>query len=183
MKELSKGKNMDLIKFVTDLSWSYCGGKRQDDQYYIELEHYSPLGEDVIDCIWFKEEKAESFLEGRKAYQEDAREKYLEDAELYIKERPKGTEGFSVRELIDDADGKTKQLDDFVEEAQNLYNRIHIIEEREEFIGQIIDIFEDHLFGDTGKAVIVGKKYDTIANELAKMLYRWKVFDSVRIEQ
>ena len=119
---------MKLEEFVEQLEWK-CFIVKQDGRYYAELEHYSPLGEDVIDVIWFDEQTVESFIEGLEECRNNTDEKYQEDAELYIKERPRGTENFSIRELIDDADAKVEQFNDFVDETKKLYNEVNGIDD------------------------------------------------------
>lgn len=51
-------------------------------------------------------------------------------------------------------------------------------EDKEEFIGQIIDIFEDFLetAGSEEDAVIVGKDYEQLKKALTKMAKNWKIF-------
>ena len=120
---------MKLKEFAEKLSWN-CFIHKQDGQYCAEIEHSSPLGEDVIDIVWFKKPTIKSFIEGLEQYQSCAEETYMEDAELYICHRPRGTEGLSMRQLLYDADAKVEQFNGFVEETKKLYNRINGIEDK-----------------------------------------------------
>ena len=107
---------MLLEDLLNELQWG-SNIQKQDNQYYVELEHWSPLGEDVIDVIWFKEKTVESFLEALEEYKENIQERYMEDAELYIAERPRGTEEFSAKELIEDAEDKIKEFEEYYSKA------------------------------------------------------------------
>ena len=107
---------MLLQDLLNELEWNYSIQK-QDDQYYVELEHWSPLGEDVIDVIWFDEKTVDSFLNGLEEYKENIRDRYMEDAELFIAEKPRGTEGFSAKELIEDAEDKIKEFEEYYSKA------------------------------------------------------------------
>lgn len=124
---------MTLQKFIINSlgvsSWGCSKVQKQDGRFYVELEHWSPLGEDVIDCIWFEEKTIESYLKALKEYQENIRQRYEEDAELYISERPRGTEHFSAKELVYDIDHKVEEFNDYVEQAEKLYKKIKGIDD------------------------------------------------------
>ena len=117
---------MELKEFTNKLDW-HCtiSQTHQHDMYYAELEHSSPLGEDVIDCFYFTGYSVDSFMMALEDYFENAKERYDDDAELYIRERPRGTEHFTARELVDDADDKYAELEDYVSKARELYERIN----------------------------------------------------------
>ena len=110
---------MDLKELLSKLDWDF-NIQKQDNLYYVELEHFSPLGEDVIDVIWLADLSADSFIDGLEKYKTYIEERYEEDAELYIRERPNGTENFSARQLIQDVQDKTEQFEDYYLSAKRL---------------------------------------------------------------
>ena len=83
-------------------------------QPYIEFEYFSELGEDCIVTLWLKNKSVDAFFEAITNLCEDYPDKCEEELELYVKERPRGTESFSVRELVDDSDWKVKFWNNFV---------------------------------------------------------------------
>lgn len=95
----------------------------QDDSYYIETEFYSDLGEDVIDTIWFDNLTPESFVEGLEDFKENIRERREELLELYISERPRGTEQFSAMQLVNDNEEIIKFWHDSIDQAVERYRR------------------------------------------------------------
>lgn len=97
-----------LIEYINDCTDVKAVLYQQDDKYYIETEYFSKLGEDVIGTIWFDELNSESLSEALKKSLDDIYAKYDEDLELYVRERPRGTENLRIRQLVDDADWKVK---------------------------------------------------------------------------
>ena len=95
----------------------------QDDMYYIETEYCSNLGEDVVGTVWFVEKSAESLVKALNKTLDDIYDRYDEDLELYIKERPRGTELFSVRQLIEDAVWKGNFWQKFVQNVAEWYRK------------------------------------------------------------
>lgn len=75
--------------------------EEQHEQFYREIEFWSPEGEDVIECIWY-DGTDEGFIEAFRNNAEDFDPD--EHAEMWIDSR--GTNGVpcSIRALIEDAD-------------------------------------------------------------------------------
>ena len=96
---------------------SYNIGK-QDEQYYIEYEFYSDLGEDVVETIWFDGTNEDFIIEfSKNAYAFDP----SEHAEMYIPIRGSdGVPNVSVRDLLEDADGIKETLINIAKELQAL---------------------------------------------------------------
>lgn len=88
---------------------------------YIEFEYFSKLGEDCIVTLWLKNESVNAFFEAITNHCKEYPNRCEEDLESYIRERPDGTEGFSVRELADDADWKVKFWTDFVNDLKSKF--------------------------------------------------------------
>lgn len=96
---------------------------QQDDRHYIETEYCSNLGEDVVGTVWFDEKSAESLIEALNKTLEDIYDRYDEDLELYIKERPRGTKLFSLRQLVEDAIWKVNFWQKFVQDVTEWYRK------------------------------------------------------------
>ncbi len=62
-----------------------------------------------------------SLIEALKKSLDDIYDRYEEDLELYVKERPRGAENFTVRQLVDDADWKVKFWHGFVRDVLEWY--------------------------------------------------------------
>lgn len=68
---------------------------------------------------------------------------------------------------------------DWVEEHGNIYYESDIAHaniNRDEFIGNIIDIMQDYVVDDIKGDVICGEWYDIIAKKLDELMRSWKVF-------
>ena len=66
--------------------------------------------------------------------------------------------------------------DEWVEESGSvIYEDVRIVNEanKEEFIGQIIDIFDDEL--DPDNPVFMGKKYDNVYEKLQGLMKAWRI--------
>lgn len=93
MNELEK-----LLEKAEELDWSY-----NIYDGWVELEKYSPCGEDFVMAINFDSENQDgSFMKNLKEYMEDYDPD--EHAELWIGGRGKNGVPSSIRELIEDAE-------------------------------------------------------------------------------
>ena len=113
-----------LIEYINDCTDVKAVLYQQEGMYYIETEYCSDLGEDVVGTVWFGEKSAESLVEALNRTLEDIYDWYDEDLELYIKERPRGTELFSVRQLVEDAVWKVNFWQKFVQDVTEWYRKI-----------------------------------------------------------
>ncbi len=113
-----------ILEYINDCTEVKAVLHQQDDKYYIETEYYSRLGEDVVGTVWFDEKSAESLTDALKKTLDDIYDMYNKDLELYVKERPRGTENYSVRQLVEDADWKVKFWHRFVNDVIEWYYSI-----------------------------------------------------------
>ena len=112
-----------LIEYINDCTDVKAVLYQQEGMYYIETEYCSDLGEDVVGTVWFGEKSAKSLVEALNRTLEDIYDRYDEDLELYIKERPRGTELFSVRQLVEDAVWKVNFWQKFVQDVTEWYRK------------------------------------------------------------
>lgn len=108
---MNKTVNAELEKLLEvdeELDWSYTiwnepEGTFGSERNYVELEKYSPEGEDFSMIIDFETENpVDSFLKDLKNYYEDFDPD--EHAEMWIEGRGQNGVPDSIRALIDDAD-------------------------------------------------------------------------------
>ena len=115
-----------LLKIAEILDWNYvickepettCNKWRCEERNYVELEKYSPAGEDFSMVIDFDiEDPVDSFLEDLEEY---AKEFDIDEhVEIWIPERGKGGCPSSISELVKDA----KEIKDMIAE---LYKKLH----------------------------------------------------------
>ena len=108
-----------IVDFINDETEMRCyqpapnGG--QSNEWYAEIEYYSPLGEDVVECIFF-DGTAKSFVDGIAELNGRYREHCEDDLKRNI------NCGHTVRELVDDADEKTKLFAAFTNDVLKYYN-------------------------------------------------------------
>lgn len=112
-----------LIEYINDCTDVRAVLYQQNGRYYIETEYFSDLGEDVVGTVWFDEKKAESLIDALNKTLEDIYDRYDEDLELYIRERPRGTEHFSVRQLVEDEIWKVNFWRKFVSDVTEWYSK------------------------------------------------------------
>lgn len=112
-----------LIEYINDCTDVRAVLYQQNGRYYIETEYFSDLGEDVVGTVWFDEKKAESLIDALNKTLEDIYDRYDEDLELYIRERPSGTEHFSVRQLVEDEIWKVNFWHKFVRDVTDWYSK------------------------------------------------------------
>lgn len=129
----------EVKKVLGNLGWNIVGDvEEQGNEYCVEIENHSPVGEDLVDTIWF-DGTDEGFVKGVREladnYDPD------EHAELYVGMRGEGGVPRSIRTLIDDADAigeMYEKLADALEEPQRvitveeLINRLENIKENSE---------------------------------------------------
>ena len=112
-----------LIEYINDCTDVRAVLYQQNGRYYIETEYFSDLGEDVVGTVWFDEKKTESLIDALNKTLENIYDRYDEELELYIKGRPRGTEHFSVRQLVEDEIWKVNFWRKFVSDVTDWYRK------------------------------------------------------------
>jgi len=118
MEEIQKVEM--IADFINDETEMRCyqpapnGG--QNNEWYAEIEYYSPLGEDVVECVFF-DGTAKSFIDDLVSLNEHYRERCEEDAKLNINTH-------TLRDLVDDADKKIKMFNEFTTSVVKHYNEV-----------------------------------------------------------
>ena len=112
MEEIRNKELEQLLGNAEGQDWSYTiyqepegtyNGWHCEERNYIELEKYSPAGEDFSMIIDFDiDNSVDSFLENLKEYSEDF--DIDEHVEMWIPERGKGGCPESISELVEDAE-------------------------------------------------------------------------------
>jgi len=112
MEEIRNKELEYLLNNVDGLDWCYTiyqepegiyNGWHCEERNYIELEKYSPAGEDFSMIIDFDmDNPVVSFMENLKEYSEDF--DVDEHVEMWIPERGKGGCPGSISELVEDAE-------------------------------------------------------------------------------
>lgn len=112
MEEIRNKELEQLLGNAEGQDWSYTiyqepegtyNGWHCEERNYIELEKYSPAGEDFIMIIDFDvDSPINSFLENLKEYSEDF--DIDEHVEMWIPKREKGGCPESISELVEDAE-------------------------------------------------------------------------------
>lgn len=105
MKKLNK----KIIKILENNDFAYGEVTEQDGEYYIELNQYTPEGEDWWETIWF-DGTSKGFIEAvqDRAYNFDVDE----EAEIYVSMRGQNGVPSSIKALIEDAEWKQETLED-----------------------------------------------------------------------
>lgn len=112
MENIRNKKLEQLLGNVEGLDWNYTiyqepegtyGGWHCDERNYVELEKYSPAGEDFSMIIDFDmDDPINSFLDNLKEYSENF--DIDEHVEMWLPSRGKGGCPGSISELVEDAE-------------------------------------------------------------------------------
>ncbi len=95
--------NNDFLELVENLGWSYTLGKQPvDGQVCLELEKYSPQGQDFIATIWYADGDKQDFIRQLREYWVNFDP--CEEAAKWIDETGHGTNGapYDLRNILDD---------------------------------------------------------------------------------
>lgn len=113
MMELSKR----IEKILEDYDFSVCGeiSKQDDGGYDIELETYSPEGEDVIIPLVYNGTE-EDFIKEFRSYAEDF--DVEEHAEMWIENRGNNGVPDSIKDLLEDAEWIKSTLEEVADELE-----------------------------------------------------------------
>lgn len=118
MEEIKNEKLEKLLEEAENLEWSYRIYREDSDRTYVELEKYSPAGEDFIMTVDFLEEsEIISFFD-------DLNQSYAyfdvdEHVEMYAPNRGQNGVPGTYRELVEDAEAIKEmigELYDFLHE-------------------------------------------------------------------
>lgn len=109
--------NDKVIEIVESYGFFVGEVEKQGNDFYVEINQNTPLGEDWWEVIWF-DGTSEGFIEA-------VRERYNnfdvdEEAEVYIDNRGKNGVPDSIRDLLDDAVWKEKTLGELADELEEL---------------------------------------------------------------
>ena len=112
MEEIRNKELEQLLENADGLNWSYTiyqepegtyNGWHRNERNYVELEKYSPAGEDFGMIIDFDmDNPVDSFLDNLKEYSEDF--DVDEHVEMWLPSRGKGGCPGSISELVQDAE-------------------------------------------------------------------------------
>lgn len=173
---------MELSKRIEELlekhDFSVCGEiserYREKGQYDIDLETYSPEGEDVIVSLIYdgtEEDFIREFISYANNFDAD------EHAEMWVNSRGKDGVPDNIRDLLEDAEWIKDTLMEIAEELNNIDNEEEDTEElsimnREQFYQYILDNFS--ISGEAGRLInnilhFVEKNY-TEENEQYRVL-------------
>ena len=100
--------NKDIIEVLESNDIKVYDVCEQDGQFYIELEHYTPAGEDFVFLIWFdgtNEGFIDKFYEYYQCFDVD------EEASIFIENRGNNGIPSSVRTILEDQEYKDKFLE------------------------------------------------------------------------
>lgn len=106
-----------IIKVLEDKDFVVHEVEKQGNDYYIEINQGTPLGEDWWETIWFDGTD--------KGFIRAVRERWTnfdvdEEAEIWIEQRGKNGVPNSIRELVEDAIWKESMLDELADELEDL---------------------------------------------------------------
>lgn len=119
-------KNIDkrlgrMLEKAEELDWRFTvyDEANQGDRTYVEMEKFSPAGEDFIMTIDFnKEDQAETFLGDLRDYAETFD---IDDhVEMWLPSRGKGGCPATARELVEDAEAIAEMIKELYEKLDNV---------------------------------------------------------------
>lgn len=113
MKEL----NENIIE-ILEINGCYIGEiQKQDDNYYIDLQQYTPAGEDWYITIWF-DGTDENFVTQVEEYYNNF--DVDEETEILIESRGKNGIPSSIRIILEDQEWKNNKLKELSKDLNNL---------------------------------------------------------------
>lgn len=150
MMELSKRIEEVLEKFDFSLCGEISERYNEKGKYDIELETYSPEGEDVIVSLIY-DGSEEGFIEAFVDYANwfDAEE----HAEMWIESRGKNGVPESIKDLLEDAEWQKNMFLEVAEALNNLDDESEELESmnREQFYNYIVENFT--ISGEAGRLI------------------------------
>lgn len=109
--------NNKVIEIVENNGFSIHEVEKQGNDFYVEINQGTPLGEDWWEIIWFDGTD--------KGFIEAVRERYTnfdvdEETEIWIENRGKNGVPSSIKALVEDAEWKESTLDELADELEKL---------------------------------------------------------------
>ena len=109
--------NNKVIETIENNGFSVHEVEKQDNDFYVEINQYTPLGEDWRETIWF-DGTDEGFIEAvRKRYNDFDVD---EETEIWIENRGQNGVPSSIKALVKDAEWKESMLDKLADELEEL---------------------------------------------------------------
>lgn len=105
-----------VIDAFEEQGWRVVSTGGHDEESYIEIENWSPLGEDLCETIWLY--KNESLATAIRRYADDFDPE--DHAALLIQSRGKHGIPRGIQAILDDANCIQKMLDDLAEAIEKL---------------------------------------------------------------
>lgn len=104
--------NNEILEIIEKRGFIYNEYQEKDEDVYIELNQYTPAGEDWQRTIWFDGTDEDFINSMRKfVYEFDVDE----EVEIWIGSRGKNGVPSSIKVLVEDAEWKYKQLENLLE--------------------------------------------------------------------
>ena len=102
-------------QIIEDHDWNIIEVSEQDGTPYLEIESWSPAGEDLGETIWINDGQslAEAAREWADSFDKD------EHVELWVESRGKRGVPETIRELVDDAEEIQKMFNDLADALEN----------------------------------------------------------------
>ena len=144
MKEYTTKELEKFLEKAEGLDWSYNLYKEDDNCTCVEMEKYSPLGEDFSMTIYFdKEDSVNTFMDGLKEYYLDFDPE--DHAARWIENRGKNGTPDSIKDLLNDAEDIKEMIDELIQclegdEEQNMENASSHMEMS---VGKLKDIIKN----------------------------------------
>lgn len=110
-----------MLDKAEELGWSYTVYEEQgqNNRMYVELENYSPAGEDFIMTVGFDiENQVATFIDDLRSYYENFDPD--EHAEMWIPSMGKGGCPSSIRRLIEDADAIDEMIKELLDAMESV---------------------------------------------------------------
>lgn len=109
--------NDKVIDVLENKGFAIHEVEKQNDDFIVEINQYTPLGEDWWETIWF-DGTNEGFVKA-------ARERYFnfdvdEEAEIWIENRGKNGVPNSIKALVEDAEWKESMLRELADELEEI---------------------------------------------------------------
>lgn len=61
----------DFLNYANDLGWCCYTSDKREDEVCVELEKFSPMGQDFVVTLWFENDNEDDFIDQLKAYWQD----------------------------------------------------------------------------------------------------------------
>jgi len=108
-----------LMEVLNRHEFAVISISKQGNEYYVEMERFTPAGEDWIPTIWFDGTWNDFIDSVKRAYNEFDVD---EEAEIWIESRGERGVPSSIRVLVEDAEWKEKALLELSEELGRMYS-------------------------------------------------------------